>query len=117
MNLIQQKPIQKRQKPLTTAAVNHRRIDFGIMKTNQTKIEKIEMENTGTVPLYIEAITTSCGCTTVKFDKQPARAGEKLNVYVTYKAEEVGLFNKYISIYCNTRNAPIRISVTGEVNR
>jgi hypothetical protein len=49
----------------------------------------------------------------VEYPKEPARPGETLEVKVTYEAEEAGYFSKKITVYCNTENSPLRLTVKG----
>ena len=72
------------------------------------------LTNTGTGLLVVHDVTTSCGCTKVKYNKQPVRPGETLELKVTYEAEEAGYFNKTLRVYCNADNSPLRLSIKGK---
>lgn len=71
------------------------------------------LKNTGDKPLVIEDVHTSCGCTTVEFEKEPVRPGVSLDLHVTYKAEHPGHFNKTITVHCNVESSPIKLTISG----
>lgn len=64
--------------------------------------------------LVIQDIVTSCGCTRVKYSKEPVRQRESLEVTVVYEAEKAGYFNKTITVYCNTESSLLRMTVVGD---
>lgn len=71
------------------------------------------LKNTGDIPLVIEDVNTSCGCTTVEFEKEPVRPRGRLDLHVTYKAEHPGHFNKTITVHCNVESSPIKLAISG----
>ena len=71
--------------------------------------------NTGTTPLVISNVTTSCGCTKAHWSQDPIPAGGKGEVTATFDAEALGKFYKEVGIYCNASPTPIYVDFTGEV--
>lgn len=72
------------------------------------------LKNLGDKPLFIEGVSTSCGCTTVDYPKEPAHPGKDLALTVTYKAEQPEHFNKTITVYCNVETSPVKLTISGD---
>lgn len=70
--------------------------------------------NTGISPLAIIDVTTSCGCTSVEYDKEPVKPGSKIELIVKYKADEPGHFSKSIKVFCNADESPLSLRIIGE---
>ena len=71
--------------------------------------------NTGTSPLIISNVTTSCGCTTADWTKRAIPVGEKGKITATFDAEAIGHFYKEVGVYCNASSMPIYLEFNGEV--
>ena len=71
------------------------------------------LKNTGDNTLVIDAVSTSCGCTKVEYDKEPVRPGGSVDLHVSYKAEHPEHFNKTITVYCNTKASPLLLKIMG----
>ena len=71
--------------------------------------------NTGSSPLVISNVTTSCGCTTADWTKEAIPAGGKGQVTATFDAEAIGRFYKEVGVYCNASSMPIYLEFNGEV--
>ncbi|MBC7554713.1 MAG: DUF1573 domain-containing protein [Taibaiella sp.] len=80
--------------------------DFGKVKKGPIVHHKFEFTNTGNEPLIINDANPSCGCTDVKFDKQPILPGKKGHIEVGLRtAEQHGIFLKDVSVLSNAKNA------------
>jgi hypothetical protein len=90
-------------------------IDLGIIKNGSKKDCSFEFQNTSKVPLIINNVIASCGCTVVKWTKKPIKAGKTDNIEIEFTAAGVGRFRKSISIFSNAKNSPIHLYVTGEM--
>lgn len=71
--------------------------------------------NTGSSPLVISNVTTSCGCTTADWTKETIPAGGHGKVTATFDAEAIGHFYKEVGVYCNASSMPIYLEFNGEV--
>ena len=71
--------------------------------------------NTGSSPLVISNVTSSCGCTTTDWTKEVIPAGGKGSILATFDAEAIGHFYKEIGVYCNASSMPIYLEFNGEV--
>lgn len=103
------------QKP--AAKFTETNFDFGTVQEKVGKIShKFEVTNTGTAPLLLTNIQTSCGCTTPKWSKKPLAPGEKGFVIVTYNAKgRPGPFTKTITVFNNSDQDKIELIIKGEV--
>lgn len=98
---------------MTKVVVEPTKLDFGNFVHSKTQKQKITLTNEGEVPLVIQDIITSCGCTKVEYDKEPVSAGNQLELTVVYEAEKAEYFNKTITIHCNAKSSPIVLKITG----
>ena len=74
-------------------------IAFGNMVEGVAAQKKVQLKNTGTAPLKIANVTTSCACTTTalgRHELSPGQTTELTIVYNTYKFP--GKFEKYVTV-------------------
>ena len=100
-------------KPLTTVSIDRTSMDMGKFGWQQEQTTTFTLTNTGDKLFAIEMVDTSCGCVTVEYDKEPVPHGDSVTLRVTYKAEQPEFFSKTLTVYCNTENAPLRLTVKG----
>ena len=74
-----------------------------------------DFTNTGSSPLVISNVTTSCACAVADWTKQAVPAGGKGKVTATFDAEAIGRFYKEVGVYCNASSMPIYLEFNGEV--
>lgn len=117
LNIIQGKGTdtnEESNKPLTSIDITPTSMDMGTFDWRQEQTRTFTLTNTGNNLLAIDMIDTSCGCITVDYNKEPVRAGGNVTLHVTYKAEQPEHFNKTLTLYCNAKNAPLRLKVMGK---
>ncbi len=92
--------------------------DFGQVTEDDGNISyKFLLTNDGDAPLVISNVTASCGCTTPDWTKEPIAPKGKGSVTVTYGAKgRPGPIGKTVSVYTNQGDAPIVLSIKGNVN-
>lgn len=90
-------------------------IDFGSFQMSEKKEGKFVLNNVGKDLLVIRDVVTSCGCTKVAYSKQPLRPDETIEMTVRYEADELGVFNKVITVYSNAVGSPHKLRVRGQV--
>jgi len=100
---------------ITQVSIDQTELDFGSFAKSEKQERCLVLTNTGNAPLVIQDITTSCGCTKVEYCKEPVRPGGTLQLKISYEAEETGHFNKTVTVYCNAKNSPLRLTVKGNV--
>jgi hypothetical protein len=73
-------------------------------------------KNTGTTPLIIQDVKTTCGCTTPEWTKQPIRPGATGFIKVSYDViGRPGAINRTITVYSNSPSSPAQLHIIGEV--
>lgn len=116
MEVIMGKVNGKQNANVTSVSIDRTTIDFGSFPLSEKQEGRFMLSNTGNSLLVIQDIVTSCGCTKVEYSKEPVRPGGTLEVKVLYEAEDAGFFNKMVTVYCNTENSPLRLSIKGSAN-
>lgn len=101
------------EKLQTSIRVDKTLADMGTFPWQEKRIVEFNLSNVGEDPLVIDGVSTSCGCTTVEYSKEPVRAGKTLNLKVTYQAERPEHFNKTLTVYCNAKDSPFELKITG----
>ena len=72
--------------------------------------------NTGTEPLILSAVRSSCGCTTPFWTSEPVMPGKTGEIKVRYNTNSVGTINKSVTVSSNAVNSPSTIlRITGKV--
>ena len=97
----------------TSMSVNQTVLDFGSFPQSEKQEKSFVLTNIGGGLLVIQDIITSCGCIKVEYSKEPVRPGGTLDVKVIYEAEQAEHFNKTVTVYCNTKDSPLRLAVKG----
>lgn len=73
-------------------------------------------KNEGTVPLILNNVQASCGCTTPEWTRQPVAPGAKGIIKVSYDPRNrPGVFNKTIRVSSNADNADVVLTILGQV--
>lgn len=102
------------QEIMTQIEASFIQFDFASFDWRQEQKGIFSLRNTGKYPLVVQDITTSCGCTSVDYSKEPVAPGKSLDIKVTYKADHPEHFNKTISVYCNATSSPVQLKITGD---
>lgn len=91
--------------------------DFGTIKEEDGKVSfDFEISNDGEAPLIINRVSSSCGCTTPVWPKEPIPPGGKSSVKATYDPKgRPGPFNKTITIFSNASASATVLSIKGQV--
>lgn len=111
-------PQQARGPHLQFDALTH---DFGTMSETETRSTKLKFRNTGTEPLRINDITTTCGCTVAKKPTKPFyMPGETGAIDIVFDPSGPNPpgkpQKKYVSVMSNSvPNRVTQITVTADV--
>lgn len=89
--------------------------NFGKIKQGVPVETSFEFTNSGTAPLIITNVGTSCGCTVPKYPKQPVMPGQTKKIEVKYNAAAMGTFSKTITITSNSEKPTTVLFIKGEV--
>ena len=101
----------------TSLKIDQMVLDMQSFLWEEKQTKSLSIQNTGSIPLVINDVTTSCGCTVVDYPKQPILPDKSDTLHISYQAEHPGHFNKTISIYCNTTSSPILTKIKGNAEK
>jgi hypothetical protein len=101
--------------PVTTVEPEQTKIELNDLRTGKTSEAIFVLKNTGTNPLIIQQVESSCGCTVPEWEKQPIAAGNSTEIKVKITPEKSEYFNKVITVHCNTEEGQILFIVKGMV--
>ena len=83
----------------TTVVFKKMTHDFGAIVSADGEQEfSFEFTNRGTHPVTIQKVTSSCGCTTSGWTKEPVAPGMNGFVKVTYRPSEITAFSKTVTV-------------------
>ncbi len=88
--------------------------DFGKIPQGRPVTHDFEIRNTGSLPLLIEDVQATCGCTSPEWDQAPIGPGKSSRVKVGFNAAAEGRFSKTITIHYNEGRVKSLV-ITGEV--
>ncbi len=72
------------------------------------------MTNNGGSPIVIYNVSTTCGCTDVKWTREPIRSGAKGEITVTYSNDEGAYpFDKSLTVYLSDHKKPVILKLRG----
>ena len=66
-------------------------------------------------PLFVREVDAGCGCLTPTWTTTAVQKGEHGEISVTYDAQLLGHFDRYIDVYTNADEKPIRIRMKAQV--
>jgi len=89
--------------------------NFGIIPLGGDGTCEFEFTNTSEVPLVINMVKTSCGCTSPDWPKDPFEPGKKGHIRVKYNTNIAGSFYKSVTVYSNAKNSPAVLFIAGKV--
>ncbi|KGN72186.1 DUF1573 domain-containing protein [Porphyromonas sp. COT-239 OH1446] len=91
--------------------------DFGMIKEANGKVSHtFTIKNTGSAPLVIVNITSSCGCTEPEYSREPIAPGKETKIKITFDpAGRPGPFVKNIAVYSNGRDGAFTLRIKGKV--
>ncbi|MCM8567940.1 DUF1573 domain-containing protein [Gramella jeungdoensis] len=90
-------------------------IDYGEIKKGSDGVRVFEFTNTGTAPLVIEDVKSSCGCTVPKKSEEPILPGETGKIEVKYDTKRVGPIRKTVTVYSNAEEPVKALKIKGTV--
>ena len=91
--------------------------DFGQLTEGDTVEYLYKFVNKGELPLVINNITASCGCTTPDWPRDPVAPGEESAVRVRFNSRgKQGEQRKTVTVYANTQPATTDIEFKVLVN-
>ena len=98
----------------TTVTADKTVHNYGTVTVGSSNNAVFTLTNTGSSPLIIYRVSADCGCTNIEWDKRPIMPGQTTTLSVNMTPDETGYFSKNIDVYCNVKEAHIRLTVKGE---
>ncbi|MCE7042578.1 DUF1573 domain-containing protein [Dyadobacter sp. CY312] len=91
--------------------------DFGTVQEGAVVEHTFRFRNDGEFPLILNNITSSCGCTTPEWPKEPIEANATSSIKVRFDTKnKSGPQVKTITVYANTEPAYSELRLRGIVN-
>jgi hypothetical protein len=91
--------------------------DFGTVQEGDVVEHTFRFKNDGVYPLIINNITSSCGCTTPEWPRDPVDANASSSIKVRFDTKsKTGPQAKTITVYANTEPANHELRLMGIVN-
>jgi len=103
-------PVAADEKPADVLQIKELEHDFGKIPQGKPVYYFFDISNTGLVPLKLDNVQASCGCTTPEWNKDAIPAGGSDRIKVGYNAANEGAFEKTITVtYNGSQTRQIRI--------
>ena len=91
-------------------------VDYGELSKGDNGVRIFKFTNTGSEPLIINKVYSSCGCTIPKKPSSPIGPGQEDEIQVKYDTNRIGPIRKIITVLSNAINSPtISLKITGNV--
>jgi len=89
--------------------------DYGTIKQGGDGQCEFPFTNTGTNPLVLSNVRSSCGCTVAEWPKEPILPGKSSSIKVRYDTNRVGTIAKSITVTSNAKNSSVKLTIKGNV--
>ena len=92
--------------------------DFGDVSVSDGPLScTFTLTNTGKEPIAIFEVVSSCGCTDVKWTREPIQPGKSGSISATYKNEDGAMpFDKTLTVYISGVRRPVILRLRGVVH-
>ena len=90
-------------------------LDYGVIAQGSDGVRVFEFTNTGSAPLIISKVSSSCGCTIPKKPEEPILPGDSGEIQVKYDTNRVGPIRKAITVISNADTPTKVLKIKGEV--
>ena len=92
--------------------------DFGDISAADGPVScSFTLTNTGTEPVAVFEVVSSCGCTDVKWTREPIQPGQSGTISATYKNEDGPMaFDKTLTVYVSGVKRPVILRLRGVVH-
>ena len=91
-------------------------LHFGKMRQGEIIRKQLRIQNESDGPMVILRHVTSCGCTTVNYERKPIAAGESTIIDFEFNSRgEVGWQMKLMEFYFAEKDTPLKIYIEAEI--
>lgn len=91
--------------------------DFGRIPQGTPVAYEFTFTNTGSEPLIINKVESTCGCTVPEYTKTPVKPGDKGSIKVTFDAAAAMPFSKMVTIRSNAKTPVKALYIKGVVQK
>lgn len=92
--------------------------NFGTVEHRGNTTYEFEVRNTGSAPLILSQVKTSCGCLVASWPKEPIAPGKTAAIRARYDSKRLGPINKSITVVSNDPEKPTTVlRIRGKVIR
>lgn len=86
--------------------------NFGEIKQGDIVKHVFTFKNTGTEPLILSNVSTTCGCTASNWPKEPIMPGKTASIEASFNsAGKIGQQNKVLTVFSNSVEGESRVSI------
>jgi hypothetical protein len=104
------------QKAAVVEWLTERDHDFQHLRQEHPKTFVFKFKNIDTVPILLQTVRTSCGCTAATWTEEPIPSGATGQIEVEYDAYQRGEFRKKIRVFFDRQRKPEILWIHGEVD-
>ena len=103
-------------KPGPQITIEEVSFNFGDIQQGDKVEHTFAFENTGTAPLILTNVQTTCGCTVPKWPREPIPPGEKAEIIVKFDSSgKMGKVNKVVKIISNAVTPISQVTITTNI--
>ncbi|MDH5379848.1 MAG: DUF1573 domain-containing protein [Cyclobacteriaceae bacterium] len=104
------------EKPGPRIVFGESTFEFGDINQGDQVEHTFKFENTGTEPLILTNVQTTCGCTVPKWPREPILPGQSADIVVKFNSTgKMGKVNKIIKVISNSVEPVTQISITTNI--
>ena len=90
-------------------------VDYGTIEKGDDGVREFKFTNTGSSPLFITQVRSSCGCTIPKKPTDSIMPGVEEVIEVIYDTNRVGPIRKTITVSSNAVTPVVALQIKGTV--
>lgn len=90
-------------------------VDYGTIEKGDDGVREFKFTNTGSSPLFITQVRSSCGCTIPKKPTDSIMPGVEEVIEVKYDTNRVGPIRKTITVSSNAVTPVVALQIKGTV--
>ena len=107
---------QTETKPGPQITLEEKTFNFGDIQQGDQVEHIFAFENTGTAPLILTNVQTTCGCTVPKWPREPIPPGQKAEILVKFDSTgKIGKVNKVVKIVSNAVTPITQVTITTNI--
>ena len=102
--------------PVTSISFSEESFNFGTVTAGEKVKHVFKFKNTGTEPLILSDVRTTCGCTVPTWPREPIAPGKSSEIVVQFDSNgKSGAQSRRVTIVANTNPPETFVSIEGEV--